>query len=132
MSAVAAPPRAKSFARLAVTPRPAGSTIGGRRVDYDEEAGQEAPVNIARNLGIIALASVLSAGMLSSASAADRSRPVVVTRPVAPAVVQPAPRLHPVLWCVGGVVVSVVIHNPIPAVVGCAITVVHVHNGYYY
>ena len=104
-----------------------------RRVDDDEEAGQETPVNIARNLGIIALASILSAGMLSAANAADRSRPVTVTRPVAaPALVQPAPRLHPVLWCVGGVVVSVVVHNPIPAVVGCAITVVHVHNGYYY
>jgi hypothetical protein len=100
-----------------------------RRVDDDEEAGQEASVNIARNVGIIALASILSVGMLSAANAADRSRPVTVTRPVA---VQPAARLHPVLWCVGGVVVSVVVHNPIPAVVGCAITVVHVHRGYYY
>jgi ABC-type glucose/galactose transport system permease subunit len=93
---------------------------------------KEAPLSIARNVKIIALAGVMSAGMLSAASAADRARPVIVTRPVAPAVVQAAPHLHPVLWCVGGVIVSVVIHNPIPAAVGCAITVVHVHRGYYY
>jgi hypothetical protein len=71
-------------------------------------------------------------GTLSAASAADvRAQPRVVAAP-APVYVQPAP-LHPhahaVLWCVGGLVVSAVVHNPIPAVVGCTIGAVHLVHG---
>jgi hypothetical protein len=76
----------------------------------------------------VALAGALSLGMLSTAMAADVARPAA---PLAPVYVA-HPYLHPVLWCAGGVVVSVVVHNPIPGVVGCtigAVELVHHHVG---
>jgi hypothetical protein len=90
-----------------------------------------------KTLATVTVAGVMLAGMLSAASAADvRAQPrgVVVAAP-APVVVQRAPlypHAHAVLWCVGGLVVSAVVHNPVPAVVGCTIGAVHlVHGGIY-
>ena len=80
-----------------------------------------------KKVATVALAGVVSLGMLSTAMAAD------VARPGAPVYVAPHPNLHPVLWCAGGVILSVVVHNPIPAVVGCtvgAVELVHHHVGY--
>ena len=81
----------------------------------------------------LGLAGVLSVAAVSSANAADRPKAATVPRPVlAPAVMRPAPLLHPILWCAGGVVVSVVVHNPIPAAIGCTVTVVKVHHHLHY
>ena len=81
----------------------------------------------------IALASVVSVGLLSTAMAADVVRPVYI-QPAAAAIVAPAHRLlHPILWCAGGAIISVVVHNPIPVIVGCsigAVELVHNHAGY--
>ena len=79
-----------------------------------------------KKVATVALGGVVSLGMLSTAMAAD------VARPAAP-VYEAHPYLHPVLWCAGGVILSVVVHNPIPAVVGCtvgAVELVHHHTGY--
>jgi hypothetical protein len=70
-----------------------------------------------KNLATIGLAGLTCMAMLSGALAADTARPSAP--PAAAPVVHPL--LHPVLWCAGGVVVSVVVHNPIPAIVGCSV-----------
>ena len=86
-----------------------------------------------KNLAIIALGSAACLGTFSNAMAADAVRPVVVApAPVlAPVLVHPHhPLLGPVLWCVGGVIISVAIHNAIPAGIGCtvgAVKAVHAH-----
>lgn len=81
----------------------------------------------------VTLAGIVSVGLLSTAMAADVARPVYV-QPATAAIVAPAHRLlHPILWCAGGAIISVVVHNPIPVIVGCsigAVELVHNHAGY--
>jgi hypothetical protein len=85
---------------------------------------------ILKKLATVSVAGAMVLGMLSAAAAADvRAQPRAVV--VAPVVVQPAPpHRHAVLWCVGGVIVTVVVHNPIPAIVGCTVGAVKLVHGY--
>jgi hypothetical protein len=69
-----------------------------------------------KQLATITLATLGYVGMLSSAMAADVTRPVGVVP-----LVERHPLLHPILWCGGGVIVSLAVDNLAPAIVGCTI-----------
>ena len=78
-----------------------------------------------KKIATLALGSLMAVGAFSAAHAADIVR-TAPPPPPATVVVQPVhTHLHDVLWCVGGVAISVAIHNPAPGIVGCAIGVVH-------
>lgn len=87
-----------------------------------------------KNLATAGLAGVMLVGMLSAASAADvraQPRATVIVPTAAPVVVRPAPyHHHAVLWCVGGLVISAVAHNPVPAIVGCTVGAVKLVHGH--
>ena len=87
-----------------------------------------------RRTVVSTIAAAAALGLLSTGSfAADVARPVVV-QPQAAVVAPVHPLLHPILWCAGGVIISVVVHNWIPAAVGCTIggvELVHNHHAVY-
>jgi hypothetical protein len=122
------PPNIQRFAQwckpldpLASARRNADDQCFGARAGNSEDAAL-------KKLAIVALGTVACLGTLSTAKAADVVYPVVVApAPVlAPVVVAPHhhPLLAPVLWCAGGVIISVAVENAAPAVIGCTIGLV--------
>ena len=81
-----------------------------------------------KKLATVGLASIMLVGMLSATMAADKPKTAVIVAPPPPPIVQPFHH-HAILWCVGGLIVTAVVHNPVPAIVGCTIGAVKLVHG---
>ena len=79
-----------------------------------------------KKLATVSLAGLMIAGTFSVAMAADAVKPAPAPAPVVHPLLH-----HPILWCAGGVIISVVVHSPVPAIVGCAVGAVELVHYHY-